>query len=57
MIKIEEIISPAAFGVLSVFNPGRIAKEKKEIALFNKKTSSFLKSVEKIKIDFKGGTK
>lgn len=41
MLKIEEIITPAAASVLSVFNPGRIEEEKKEIALFNKKQVIF----------------
>lgn len=53
MLKIEEIINPEERAILAVFNPGRIEKTKKEIALFNKKTSDFLKSIQEIKINFK----
>ena len=52
MLKIEEIINPEEKAILAVFNPGKIEKTKKEIALFNKKTLSFLESVQEIKNNF-----
>lgn len=53
MLRIEEIINQEENAILNVFNPGKIEETKKEIALFNKKTSDFLKSIQEIKINFK----